>query len=88
MTDINTEFRMNWLKENWMRSRYFIIGNWFRLSVLILLLFVVWYLATIDNELREIKYEIEEEADGIQVEIVDAVDGLNILLPKLPSIRI
>ena len=78
---------MNWLKENWTRLRPFITENWFRLSVLVLLLFVVWYLAAIDNELREIKYEIEEVADGIEVEIVDSVDGLNIL-PKLPSIRI
>ena len=78
---------MNWPKENWTRLRPFIIENWFRLSVLVLLLFVVWYLAAIDNELREIKYKIEEVADGIEVEIVDSVDGLNIL-PKLPSIRI
>ena len=78
---------MNWPKENWTRLRPFIIENWFRLSVLVLLLFVVWYLAAIDNELREIKYKIEEVADGIEVEIVDSVDGLNIL-HKLPSIRI
>ena len=57
-------------------------NNWFRLATLFLLAVICWQL----TKIQENTSEISEIRDGIEVEIVDNVDGL--LNIRIPSIKI
>lgn len=54
----------------------FLQENWFRVAILFLLAAIVWQLSKIKEDTAEIR-------DGIEVQIVDAVDWTGISIPSV-----
>ncbi len=57
----------------------FFYENWFKLAITVFLLLIILFLCLVLLEAKKI-------ADGIEVEIVEQVDGGSISLPKLPQL--
>ncbi|MSU74589.1 hypothetical protein EXS57_02305 [Candidatus Kaiserbacteria bacterium] len=56
--------------------KHFLQENWFRVAILLFLAAIVWQLSKIKEDTAEIR-------DGIEVQIVDAVDWTGISIPSV-----